>query len=137
MPNAGAAGRGDAQIRAIAALFAVAGVSHFVAPDLFIHIVPPWLPDWLGTPRTLVHVSGMAELAGAAGVLIPATRRAAGWGLLALLVAVYPANVQMLIDARATGASSWYVVALWIRLPLQPLLGWWVWRRTIRRPTNG
>lgn len=118
--------------RGIAALFAAAGVSHFLIPGWFERIVPPWLPDWLGSPRTVVYVSGAAELAGAIGVLIPATRVAAGWGLLVLLVAVFPANVQMLVDARAAGASAWYVAALWLRLPLQPLLGWWVWRHAVR-----
>lgn len=123
----------NGQIRAIAALFGMAGVAHFVAPVLFERIVPPWLPDWLGTPRTVVYASGVAELAGALGVLVGATRVAAGWGLLILLVAVSPANIQMLQDARASGASLWYVAALWLRLPLQPLLGWWVWRQTIRK----
>ena len=123
----------NGHIRAIAALFGMAGVAHFAAPLLFERIVPPWLPDWLGTPRTVVYVSGVAELAGALGILVRGTRVAAAWGLLILLVAVFPANIQMLQDARASGASLWYVAALWLRLPLQPLLGWWVWRQAIRK----
>ena len=123
-----------AAVRALAALFAIAGLGHFVAPEFFERILPPWLPGWLGVPRTVVYMSGMAELAGAAGLLIPATRVVAGWGLIALLVAVFPANVQMLLDARASGAGRWYVAALWLRLPVQPLLIWWVWRCAVRRP---
>lgn len=66
------------------------------------------------------------------GLLIPATRVAAGWGLLALLVAVFPANVQMLLNASAAGASRFWLAALVARLPLQPLLGSWIFRAVIR-----
>lgn len=119
-------------VRFLATLFATAGLAHFLVPDLFEQIVPPWLPEWMGAPRTVVYVSGVAELVGAAGLLIAATRVLAGWWLMALLVAVFPANVQMLLDARSAAAASWYIVALWLRLPLQPLLMWWVWRRAVR-----
>jgi len=116
-----------------AALFVTAGVLHFVIPGFFERIVPPWLPDWLPGPSALVAVSGVAEVAGGLGLLLPATRRASAWGLLALLVAVFPANVFMLIDARAHGVSAMYEAGLWIRLPLQPLLMWWVWASAGRR----
>lgn len=79
-----------------------------------------------------MHLSGAAELAGGLGVLMPTVRVAAGWGLLALLLAVFPANVHMLLEAHATGATSWWLAALTARLPMQPLLMWWVWRATIR-----
>lgn len=116
----------------VAAIFGLAGVMHFVTPRLFEAIVPPWLPSWLPDARALVIWSGIAELLGAVGVLIPATRAAAGVGLLLLLVAVFPANIHMLLDAQARGAAWWWIAALWIRLPLQPLLMWWVWRVTLR-----
>ncbi len=114
-------------MRGLALLFAVAGVAHFLVPRVFESIVPAWVPN----ARLAVQLSGVAELLGAAGLLVPATRVAAGWGLIALLVAVFPANVQMLLNARATGGSALYVTMLWARLPLQPLLIWWVWRAAI------
>jgi len=110
----------------IGVLFVVAGVLHFVVPDAYAAIVPRVLPS----PRLLVLISGACEIAGGLGVLVPATRRLAGLGLLALLVAVLPANVQMLLDAHARGASAWWQLALVARLPLQVLLMWWVWRAT-------
>jgi len=98
-----------------------AGVLHFVRPAPFLRIVPPTLP----APGLLVLLSGVAEVAGGLGLLLPATRRAAGWGLLALLVAVFPANVYMVGLASALHIPAW---VLWARLPLQPLLMWAVWR---------
>ena len=92
------------------------------------------VPRWLPAPLLLVQVSGVCELAGAAGLLWPPTRRAAGWGLLALLVAVFPANVEMLRAAHGHGAPGWQQAVLWLRLPLQPLLGWWVWTAAARGP---
>jgi uncharacterized membrane protein len=112
----------------IALLFGITGVSHFVGPAWFDKIVPSWVPN----ARLATYVSGVAELAGAIGLLIPATRAAAGWGLIALLVAVFPANVNMLQMARASAESSTgYLVGLWVRLPLQPLMIWWVWKAAI------
>ena len=113
----------------LAMLFLVAGIAHFVMPAWFDRIVPAWVPN----ARVATLVSGAAEVAGAIGLVIPATRVAAGWGLIALLIAVFPANVNMLQLARATQASAGYLTALWIRLPLQPLLMWWVWRSALRR----
>ena len=80
------------QIAVIALIFLAAGVMHFVVPASYIRIVPPWLPR----ADLLVVVSGVAEILGGVGVMVPATRRAAAWGLIALLVAVFPANMQML-----------------------------------------
>ena len=106
---------------ALALLFVGAGVLHFVRPAIFERIVPPVLP----APHLLVLLSGAAEVAGGLGLLVPATRRAAGWGLLALLAAVFPANVYMVGLASALHLPAW---VLWARLPLQPLLLWAVWR---------
>ena len=113
----------------LAMLFLVSGTAHFVVPSSFDQIVPAWVPD----ARMATLASGAAELAGAIGLLIPATRVAAGWGLIALLLAVFPANVNMLQLARSADAPSAYVAALWIRLPLQALLIWWIWRTAVRR----
>jgi len=116
-------------IALMALLFVVAGVMHFVKPAPYIGIMPHWLP----APATLVFVSGVAEVAGGLGVLLPSTRVAAGWGLIALLVAVFPANVQMFLDARAAGAhvSRLWMLGVTARLPLQALLIWWVWRSAV------
>ena len=112
-----------------AALFFTAGMLHFVMPGFFDRIVPPWIPN----VRLATYLSGVLEILGAIGLLIPATRVAAAWGLIALLAAVLPANIHMLNQARAADASAGYIAGLWLRLPLQPLLMWWVWRVAIRR----
>lgn len=114
-------------------LFGTAGILHFVMPTFFERIVPPWVPD----AKLAGQVSGAAEILGAAGLLWSRTRVLAAWGLIALLVAVFPANVQMLQLARASAASNWSVAVLWARLPLQLLLLWWVWRAAIARHTAG
>jgi uncharacterized membrane protein len=113
---------------ALAALFGVAGVLHLAWPAPFVRIVPPWLP----APLALVYASGVALLAAAAGLLPRPTRRLAGWGLALFLVAVFPANVQMLQNARGAGAPQAAQLLLWARLPLQLLLLAWVWRSAIR-----
>lgn len=107
----------------MATLFVGAGVLHLVAPDPYVAIVPDVLP----MPELLVLVSGIAELAGGVGLLVPRLRRAAAVGLVALLVAVFPANVAMALDpAGAPGdLPAWL---LWARLPLQPALAYAVWR---------
>lgn len=119
-------------IRLLALIFGVAGAMHFVVPRVFEAIIPPWLPSWMPGARTLVYVSGAAELAGAIGLLLPTTRGLAAWCLIALLIAVFPANLQMLLDARAKEAAAWWIAALWLRLPVQPLLIWFVWRSALR-----
>jgi len=110
--------------RALAAFFIGAGVNHFVIPRVYKRIVPPGLGD----PETLVRVSGVAEVAGGVGVLLPQTRKLAGFGLIVLLAAVFPANVHMARNPeKFEKIPAW---ALYARLPLQPLMIWWVWRAT-------
>lgn len=110
----------------LAAFFAVAGIAHFVRPGPYIGIMPRWVP----APALMVALSGVAEIAGGLGVLSQRTRRTAGIGLIALLIAVFPANVQMLLNGIHDARPWWYQMALWIRLPLQPLMVWWIWRAT-------
>ena len=113
----------------LALLFVAAGLNHFRATALYLSIMPPILP----LPLALVYFSGLAEIAGGAGVALPPTRRAAGWGLLALLLAVFPANIYM---ATANAVPPGYEIPswlLWARLPLQFVLMWWVWAATLRR----
>ncbi|HUR20146.1 MAG TPA: hypothetical protein VMZ90_05010 [Vicinamibacterales bacterium] len=109
---------------ALIALFATAGVLHFLTPHRFTGIVPPWMPS----ADLLVAVSGAAELAGAVGLAWAPSRRWAGMGLIALLVAVFPANIQMLIVARHASTPRWWQILLWLRLLLQPALIGLVWR---------
>ena len=107
----------------LALFFVTAGALHFVFPQAYIGVMPPWL----GWHAALVLVSGVAECAGGVGVLLPASRRFAGWGLLLLCVAVLPANLQMLLNAIAAGKPGWLVSLLLLRLPLQALLMRWIW----------
>lgn len=121
--------RGTSRI-ILAALFAFAGTMHFIIPDQYVRVMPPWLP----LHRELVYLSGVLEIAGGLGLLIPRMRRAAGIGLILLLIAVWPANLQMLLNARAGGASTWAQLALLLRLPLQLVLMAWAWR--VSRPES-
>jgi uncharacterized membrane protein len=114
----------------LALLFGGAGLTHFFAAEFFIRIVPPYLPN----APLIVAVSGVAEIAGAAGLLLPATRRWAGLGLIALLIAVFPANVRMLQMALDAHASVAWQASLWLRLPVQGVLIWLVWRHAVRTP---
>jgi uncharacterized membrane protein len=116
----------------LALFFVTAGVLHFVFPASYVSIMPPWL-SW---HAALVAVSGACEIAGGLGVLVVWTRQFAGIGLIALSLAVLPANVQMLLNAHAADASSWWQALLVVRLPLQFLLIYWIWRAT-RPPTVG
>jgi len=107
-------------------LFVAAGVNHFVSPGVYLMIMPDYLP-W---PLALVYVSGFFETLGGVGLAAPRLRRAAGWGLIALLVAVFPANVDMLMNADQFPAIPvWAMVA---RLPLQGVLIAWVWWAAVK-----
>jgi uncharacterized membrane protein len=115
----------SASRRALGAFFIAAGVNHFANPGFYEAIVPPSLAS---RKREVVQLSGVAELAGGLGVLIPATRRLAGAGLVALLAAVFPANLYMAREpGRFRSIPRW---ALYARLPLQPLMMIWAWRAT-------
>ena len=78
--------------------------------------------------RELVYASGALEIAGGLGLLNERTRRVAGIGLLLPLVAVWPANVEMLLDAQGDKKPTWWLALLWTRLPVQLVLITWVWR---------
>lgn len=107
----------------------MAGALHFRAPGAYEQIMPPYLP----LHRELVYLSGALEVAGGLGLLAESTRAVAGVGLILLLIAVWPANVQMLLDARAAEKPLWWVALLWARLPLQLVLIAWVWRASQSR----
>jgi uncharacterized membrane protein len=95
--------------------FVTTGIFHFLRADLLVRIVPPIFPN----PLLLVRVSGMCEIAGALGLLVPALRRAAAWGLVALLIAVFPANVYMAVHPHQFADLKLPPWALRARLPLQ------------------
>jgi uncharacterized membrane protein len=109
--------------RLLGAFFICAGVNHFLMPRAYRQIVPPRLH---GGATPLGALSGAAEVAGGVGVLLEPTRRAAGVSLIALLAAVFPANLYMArAPERFPRIPRW---ALYARLPLQPLMMWWVWK---------
>jgi uncharacterized membrane protein len=105
--------------KVIGGIFAVSGVVHLVKPEVY----EPLIPDWLPGAREIVLASGVAELACAAGLAHPRTRRAAGWASAALLVAVFPGNVQMAVDAMGTDNTALKIGSV-ARLPLQVPLIW-------------
>ena len=105
----------------VSAFFLFAGVGHFRNAELLVSIVPPYLPAHL----ELVYISGVFEILGGLGVLLAATRVWAGYGLLALLVAVYPANIHMAMNPELFPEMT--AGALCARLPLQFVFAWFVW----------
>jgi uncharacterized membrane protein len=114
-------------LRLLGNFFIGAGVNHFVMPKPYERIVPPALQRHA---KQIVRLSGVAEIAGGVGVFIPATRRACGLGLIALLAAVFPANLHMARTPESfPRIPRW---ALYARLPLQPLMMLWAWRATRR-----
>lgn len=118
------------QQKTVAAAFSFAGIMHFVIPKTYEAIVPSYVPI---SARDAVLYSGVGELAGGIGVAVPQTRRAAGWGLIALLIAVFPANVHMALNPEQIKGLDTRKVprwALWGRLPLQFLMIWQVWKAT-------
>ncbi len=103
----------------LSVFFVAAGVNHFANPDFYIQMMPPYLP----AHRELVAVSGVLEMLGGVAVLLPRFRSAAGVGLALLLIAVFPANLHMALNADQFSSMS--PVALYLRLPLQILLIAW------------
>jgi uncharacterized membrane protein len=114
-------------LRWLAAIFfVVGGTLHFLKPELYLKIMPPYFP----APQFLVAASGVAEIAGGLGLLIRPLQRVAGWGLIALLIAVFPANIYMLQHPGQFHFAPWL---LWARLPLQGVFIAWVWFAAIQR----
>ncbi|WP_334119942.1 DoxX family protein [Limnobacter sp.] len=108
----------------VASFFIGAGILHFVLLSFFASIVPPYFNE----PEALVKISGVFELLGGLGVLLPTTRKWAGWGLIALCVAVLPANVHMAMNTDQF--QNIPVALLYLRLPLQALIIWFIWKAT-------
>ena len=106
----------------LAIFFIAAGLNHFLHAAFYVRIVPPWLPAHV----LLVQISGVCEILGGIGLLVPSLRRYAAIGLIALLIAVFPANVQM---AQHPGlyADIGSALLFYLRLPLQIAIIAWVW----------
>lgn len=102
----------------------VVGITHFVKPEQYARIVPPQLPY----PFELVYISGFFEILGGIGLLIPIVSVAAAWGLVALFIAVFPANINMAVNNIAVDGIPHNQALYWARLPLQAvLIAWALW----------
>lgn len=105
--------------------FVFAGVMHFAKPKFFLRIIPPILPfkEWIN------WITGVAEITMGVGLLIPLYQQQAAWGIIAILIVVFPANIYQLI-AKGAGMKvpMW---ALWLRLPIQFVLIWWAYQYTL------
>ena len=106
--------------------FVVAGLNHFINPDFYLKSMPPYLPWHL----FLIYLSGVFEVALGVLLLVPALTRVAAWGLIALLIAVFPANIQMALNPQLYPDIS--PTVLWLRLPLQAVFIAWVFWYTRR-----
>jgi len=111
-------------------LFVAAGVNHFLNTDFYVGIMPPYLPWHLA----LVYLSGVAEAALGVLLLVPRFQAAAAWGLVALLIAVFPANIHMAVNSQLF--PTFHPAALWGRLPLQVVLIAWAYRFTDGRKSE-
>ena len=103
-------------------LYMAAGINHFWHPETYVRIMPPWLT----AHETLVFISGIAETVLGAMLLISGTRKFAAWGIILLLIAVFPANIQMAVYWHQSNHPNQWLA--WARLPLQIVLIWWAWR---------
>jgi uncharacterized membrane protein len=104
----------------MAALYILAGINHFINPRLYLKITPPWVP----AKELTNYFVGLVEIVLGVLVLIPASQSLAAWGIIALLVAVFPANIYHFQKARQKNQA---VIPTLIRLPIQALLIWWAY----------
>lgn len=122
-----------AVLRWLLALIMVGGgVNHFLSPAPYVAMMPSALPWHL----PLVYLSGVFEILGGLGLLLPRTRRLAAWGLIALFIAIFPANLNMAINHLPLGDKHLPQWALWARLPLQAVFIAWAWWYTRREPAD-
>ena len=107
----------------LASIFYIgAGILHFTNTQFYLKIMPPYIPYHLA----MVYISGAAEIAGGLGLLVPVVRRPAAWGLVALLIAVFPANLYMAMNHIQVTSTPTPPALAWGRLPLQVLFIIWV-----------
>ena len=111
-------------LRVLLAIFMItAGTLHWVTPDPFVKIVPSFLPY----PLALVYISGVFEILGGVGLLVPPVSQSAAWGLIALFIAVFPANINMAVNRIQMDGILDSDLLRWGRLPLQAVLIAWAW----------
>jgi uncharacterized membrane protein len=107
----------------MALFYMYAGVNHFYKPKFYLRAMPTYIPNH----QFMVQFSGIAELILGIGLLIPATRVWSAWGIILLLIAVFPSNIYMLTSGKFSKIPKWF---LYIRLPLQFVLIWWAYQYT-------
>lgn len=113
----------------LALAFVFFGIGHFVQTEDMATMLPPWVPQ-----RTaLIYATGVLEWLLALGLLVPRTRRAAGWGCLTVLIAFFPANVYAALNHAGTGGHQWGPIYLVIRTPLQLILIVWAYWFGVKR----
>lgn len=112
----------------MAVFYIAAGSAHFWNPGIYLRLMPAWVPWHLA----LIHISGVAEIVLGIGVLIPRYRKLSGWGIIALLIAVFPANV----NAALHGFRSIPDAVLWARLPIQLVFIAWAYACCIAAPRS-
>jgi uncharacterized membrane protein len=115
----------------LAVAIIIVGITHFTAPVEYVKIVPPQLPK----PLELVYISGFFEILGGIGLLIPIVSVAAAWGLIALFIAVFPANINQAINSIPIQGIPDIPTLYWVRLPFQAVLIAWAWMYT-RKPNT-
>ena len=118
---------------AAAVAFVLIGISHLATPEKLVYMVD----GWLLYANELVTISGLAEIAGGLGLLLPRFRRLAAWGLILLLILMFPANINVAVNQLpppgGLPASPWYI---WSRLLFQPLYIAWIWWSAVRKEPN-
>jgi len=118
----------DAVRIGLAAMFLFTGANHFLGAG---HAMAAMIPPPLTGAMWVIYVTGVLEIAGAVGLLVARWRAWAAWGLIALLVGMFPANVYSAVAGIPMG--KYPPIPLWIRTPVQVLLIWLVWWSTIRK----
>jgi uncharacterized membrane protein len=112
----------------LALFFTLAGLNHFISPGIYL----PLMPDYLLWHLPLIYLSGLAEMIGGIGICVPKWRKLAGWWLIAVLVAVFPSNIHMLIHDVPLGGAAVPSWIFWARLPLQGVLMAWIYWACIK-----
>ena len=110
----------------------IVGTAHFIKPEQFARIIPPQLPY----PFELVYISGFFEILGGIGLLIPLVSVAAAWGIVALFIAVFPANINQAINSIPLEGIPHHPLLYWLRLPFQGVLIAWAWWYTKTSPNS-
>ena len=102
--------------------FIFTGTTHFLIPDKYLEMMPPFIPAQL----LMIYLSGFFEILGGIGLMISKTKHWAAYGLIALLLAVFPANIYVAVNNVQLGGFMSYSFYQWLRLPMQFVLIWWI-----------